>query len=137
MNLSIVRSLSLLGILLFAGCAARRYRATPIVPAETASRFPSRTLNDADLQALLAKNPTQNLTVSRSQARNVNDADLQAFRAKNPSQTMTASPPKSWDLRMLWLAAQYFNPALEAGRAPRAGTGDGGRDARHRPTPTA
>src|ERR1700704_5505420 len=98
MNLSIVRSLSLLGILLFAGCAARRYRATPIVPAETASRF---------------------------QSRNLNDADLQAFLAKNPSQTMTASPPKSWDLRMLWLAAQYFNPALEAAPPPGGKTGTG------------
>src|SRR3977135_1344008 len=90
MNLSIVRCLSLLGILLFAGCAARRYRAAPIVPAETASRF---------------------------QSLNLSDADLQAFLAKNSSQPMTASPPKSWDLRMLWLAAQYFNPALEAARA--------------------
>ena len=109
MNLSIVRSLSLLGILLFAGCAARRYRATPIVPAETASRF---------------------------QSRNLSDADLQAFLAKNLSQTMTASPPKTWDLRMLWLAAQYFNPALEAARARVAEAEAAVVTAGARPNPT-
>ena len=89
MNSSIVRSLSLLGILLFGGCAARRYQAAPIVPTETASRF---------------------------QSRNLNDAGLQAFVEKNLGQPTTASPPRTWDLRMLWLAAEYFNPALEAAR---------------------
>jgi cobalt-zinc-cadmium efflux system outer membrane protein len=90
MNSPIVSSLSLLGILLFAGCAARRYQAAPIVPTDTASRFRSR---------------------------NLNDPRLQAFVEKNLGQPTTASPPKTWDLRTLWLAAQYFNPALEAARA--------------------
>lgn len=109
MNSPIVSSLSLFGILLFAGCAARRYQAAPIVPTETASRF---------------------------QSRNLSDPRLQAFVEKNLGQPTTASPPRTWDLRTLWLAAQYFNPALEAARARVAESEAAVVTAGARPNPT-
>lgn len=109
MNSSIARALSLLGILLFAGCAARRYQAAPIVPTETASKFESR---------------------------NLNDAGLQAFLEKHPGRLTTASPPTTWDLRTLWLAAQYFNPVLEAARARLAEAEAALVTAGARPNPT-
>jgi cobalt-zinc-cadmium efflux system outer membrane protein len=90
MNSSIVLSLCLFGILLLDGCSARRYQAAPIVPMEAASRF---------------------------QSGNLNDTGLQAFVQKNLGQPTMTSPPKTWDLQTLWLAAQYFNPALEAARS--------------------
>ena len=90
MILSVTRSFSLIGILLFTGCAARRYQPAPIVPMETAAQFQSRSLSDAGLQAF----------VDRSLA-----------------QARAASPPKTWDVRTLSLAALYFNPAMAAARA--------------------
>ena len=90
MSSLVLQRLSLLGILLVTGCAARRYEAAPIVPTETASRLLSRSLSDAGLQAFLQKNLAQ------------------------PEKPM---PPDTWDVRTLWLAAQYFNPALEAARS--------------------
>src|SRR5882762_2953551 len=88
MSVSVVRSLSFLGIVLLTGCAARRYKAAPIDPTETASMLQSRSLSDPGLQAFVDKNLAQ------------------------PG----AAPPKTWNVQMLWLAAQYFNPALEAAR---------------------
>ncbi len=90
MDLSNVRSLSFLGIVLLAGCAARRYQAAPIIPTETASMLQSRSLSNASLQAFLQKNLAQ------------------------PEST---APPNTWDVGMLWLAAQYFNPGLESARS--------------------
>src|ERR1700693_2508850 len=89
MNLSVVRSFSLIGILLFTGCATHRYQAAPIVPMETAAQF---------------------------EARNLSDPSLQAFVEKSLAQARTAPPPKTWDLRTLSVAALYFNPALAAAR---------------------
>ncbi|HVA93403.1 MAG TPA: TolC family protein [Candidatus Dormibacteraeota bacterium] len=109
MNSSIVRSLSLLGILLFAGCAARRYQAAPIVPRETASKF---------------------------QSRNLSDSGLLAFVAKHQSPSRTASPPETWDLGTLWLAAEYFNPAMAAARARIAAAEASVVTAGARPNPT-
>jgi hypothetical protein len=83
MNSSFARRFSLLGTFLLVGCAAHRYQPAPIVPVETASKFESRDLSDAGLQA---------------------------FVEKNLGQPTTTSPTKTWDLRTLWLAAQYFNP---------------------------
>jgi outer membrane protein, heavy metal efflux system len=90
MILSVVRTCSLIGILLFTGCALRRYEAAPIVPTETASMLQSRTLSDAGLQV---------------------------FLQENPAQRERRAPHDMWDVGTLWLAAQYFNPALEAARS--------------------
>jgi cobalt-zinc-cadmium efflux system outer membrane protein len=109
MNSSLVRSFSLLAIFLLVGCAGRRYQPAPIVPTETASKLESR---------------------------NLSDAGLQAFVEKNLGQPTTASPPNSWDLRTLWLAAQYFNPALEAARARVAESEAAVVSAGARPNPT-
>jgi cobalt-zinc-cadmium efflux system outer membrane protein len=109
MNLSVVRSLSLLSSLLFTGCAARRYQAVPIVPTETASRFQSRSLSDVGLQA---------------------------FVEKSLAQSPTVSPPKTWDLRTLSLAAVYFNPALAAARGRLAEAEAAVVTAGARPNPT-
>jgi cobalt-zinc-cadmium efflux system outer membrane protein len=80
----------LFGIVVFGGCAVRRYQAVPIVPTETASKFQSRSLNDAGLQG---------------------------FIQKNVGRPTGAPSPKTWDVGTLWLAAQYFNPTLGAARA--------------------
>jgi len=82
-------------VLLLAGCAARRYRPVPIVPAETASRFESR---------------------------NLSDPGLQAFLEKSGGHAVAPWPPKTWDLGTLSLAALYFNPTLESARARVAET---------------
>lgn len=84
------RVVVLFGVLFLAGCAVRRYQAAPIVPAETASRFESRSLADPDLQA---------------------------YEEKNLGHGVSPWPPRTWDLRTLSLAALYFNPTLEAARA--------------------
>lgn len=109
MNSLIVRSFSLLGILLLAGCAARRYQAAPIVPAEAAS------------QLLL---------------RNLSDPGLQAFVDKGLGQRTPGSPSKTWDVQKLWLAAQYFSPALESARARLAEAQAAIVTAGARPNPT-
>lgn len=109
MNLSVVPSLSVLSILLFTGCAARRYQAVPIVPTETASRLQSRSLSDPGLQA---------------------------FVEKVSAQPPTASPPNTWDLRTLSLAALYFNPALAMARARVAEAEAAVVTAGARPNPT-
>ena len=89
MILSVTRLCSLIGILLFTGCLARRYQAAPIIPMETAAQF---------------------------QSRNLSDPGLQTFVERSLAQSLTISPPKTWDLRTLSLAALYFNPALAAAR---------------------
>jgi outer membrane protein TolC len=110
MILSVIRSFSLIGILLFfTGCAAHRYQAAPIVPMEAAAQFQSRSLSDPGLQT---------------------------FVEKSLGQTRTASPPKTWDLRTLSLAALYFNPALAAARARVGGTEAAIVTAGARPNPT-
>jgi outer membrane protein TolC len=84
-----------LGLYLFAaliltGCAARRYQPAPIAPTETASRL---------------------------ETRNLADPGLHAFVEKNVGHTVAPWPPKIWDSAMLYLAALYFSPALDAARA--------------------
>jgi outer membrane protein, heavy metal efflux system len=90
MNSRIVRPVSVLAGLLLSGCAARRYQPAPIEPRETAARLESRTLADSSLQS---------------------------FLEKNLGQTIAPWPPNVWDLRLLSLAALYFNPAMEMARA--------------------
>jgi len=82
--------LYLFAALILAGCAARRYQPAPIAPAETASRL---------------------------ETRNLADPGLHAFVEKNVGHSVAPWPPKTWDSAMLYLAALYFSPALDAARA--------------------
>ena len=75
---------------LTAGCAMQRYRAIPIVPSETATKLETRSLADPGLKA---------------------------YVEKNLDHPVSQWPPKTWDLRMLSLAALYFNPAIETAQA--------------------
>ena len=71
-------------------CAVKRYRAAPLMPAETASSFA---------------------------ARNLSDSGLHAFVEKNSGQPIPSWPPKLWDLQTLSSAALYFSPDMQAARA--------------------
>lgn len=93
MNSSRLRPAFLLSILLFSGCAARRYQPAPIIPTETALKLQSRSLGDAGLQA---------------------------FVEKNVGHALARWPPKMWDPGTLSLAALYFNPVLEPARVAEA-----------------
>jgi outer membrane protein TolC len=89
-------ALSLLAIWL-AGCApVQRYRPQPLSPAETASSLAARSLNDSGLKR---------------------------FVEHILGHEVSPWPPQVWDLRLLTLAAFYFNPALDAARA-RAATAE-------------
>lgn len=79
-----------LAAIALAGCAAQRYHAAPIVPADTATRLESRSLSDAGFRT---------------------------YVEREIEQTFAAWPPRTWDLKLLSLAALYFNPAMEAARA--------------------
>src|SRR6516225_11510267 len=106
------RKLTLVCIVLFfvPGCApVQRYRPAPLAPAETASSLAARSLNDSGLRRFVEQNLGQEL---------------------NPW------PPLEWDLRMLTLAAFYFNPALDAARARVASTEAAIVTAGARPNPT-
>jgi len=85
-----IRVLILFGTTMLAGCAATRYHAAPIVPAETASRLESRSLGDPSLQEFLKDN-----------------------LGHQPG----AWPVKNWNLESLTLAAFYFSPAMDIARA--------------------
>ena len=73
---------------MLAGCTA--FHPRPISPAETASGFEARTLD----------NP-----------------GLKKFIESKLRRQITPWPPKSWDITMLTLAAFYYNPELEVARA--------------------
>ena len=106
------RKVTLVCIVLFfvPGCApVQRYRPAPLAPAETASSLAARSLNDAGLRRFVEQNFGQEL---------------------NPW------PPLEWDLRMLTLAAFYFNPALDATRARVASAEAAIVTAGARPNPT-
>ena len=79
----------LFGLVLLAGCAAQRYRPSPILAETSASQFALRSLSDDGLRKFEEKNLNQ------------------------PS----SWPPKTWDLQTLSFAALYFNPALQVFRA--------------------
>ncbi len=77
--------------LLMAGCApVQRYRPAPISPPETAATYAARTLLDPELKP---------------------------FVDQNIGHPVSEWPPKTWDLRLLTLAAFYFHPSLAAARA--------------------
>jgi cobalt-zinc-cadmium efflux system outer membrane protein len=82
--------LVVLAILPLASCGVQRYHAAPLVPAETASIF---------------------------SARNLDDSGLQAFVEKNSGEPIPSWPPKVWDLQSLSLTALYFSPDMQAARA--------------------
>jgi outer membrane protein, heavy metal efflux system len=85
-----VQLLLLLTTLLMAGCAVRRYQAAPLVASQSAARLEARSLDSPELRGYLES---------------------------NAGHTISPWPPKSWDLRMLSLAALYYSPTLDAGRA--------------------
>jgi len=106
------RKVTLVCIVLFfvPGCArVQRYRPAPLAPAETASSLAARSLNDSGLRRFVEQNLGQEL---------------------NPW------PPPGWDLRMLTLAALYFNSALDAARARAAAAEAAIVTAGARPNPT-
>src|SRR5438309_3385305 len=90
MNSALVLFLCIVSVLPLTSCAIQRYRAAPIVPAETASRF---------------------------EARNLSDPGLQPFVEKSLGQPISPWPPKLWDLQTLSLMALYFSPEMQAARA--------------------
>src|SRR5690348_6533693 len=90
MNSALGFLLCVVGVLPFAGCAVQRYRAAPLVPAESASGFESRSLSDANLQA---------------------------FVEKSLGQPASSWPPKAWDLQRLSVIGLYFSPEVQAARA--------------------
>jgi len=90
MNSAFVLFLCMVSVLPLTSCAIQRYRAAPIVPAETASRFESR---------------------------NLSDPGLQPFVEKSLGQPISPWPPKLWDLPTLSLMALYFSPEMQAARA--------------------
>jgi outer membrane protein, heavy metal efflux system len=83
------RVFALFWVSLSAGCALHHYRAAPINPAASASQLESRSLSDPSLRE---------------------------FMEKNLILAISPWPAKSWDPRMVTLAAFYFSPALDAAR---------------------
>ncbi|MDE3181164.1 MAG: TolC family protein [Acidobacteriota bacterium] len=75
-------------VVLMAGCAMQKYRPVPVAPAATAAALESRSLDDNGLKSFIVQALGHSI----------------------------AWPPKQWDLRLLTLAAFYFNPELETAR---------------------
>ena len=73
-----------------AGCAFRKYRAAPISPSETATKFEGRTLDDPRFRE---------------------------FLKNNLGPHVESWPPKTWDPAMLTLAALYFHSDMAVARA--------------------
>lgn len=93
---------------LLAGCAAQRYKPSPIAPATTASQF---------------------------EARNLADPGLRSFVEKTLGHSVSTWPPQKWDLQMLAFAALYFNPTLDLARARLAAAQGAVVTASTRPNP--
>ncbi|MGH9396803.1 MAG: TolC family protein, partial [Terriglobia bacterium] len=68
-------------------------------------------------------------------ARTLNDPGLKQFIVQSMGRPI-AWPPKTWDLRLLTLAAFYFNPDLETARAQAATAQAAIITAKMRPNPT-
>jgi outer membrane protein, heavy metal efflux system len=91
-------------------CApAVRYHPKPIVPAVTARLLESRTLNDPGLRKFIQANLQEKLSVW---------------------------PVKTWDLKMLALAALYYSPAMAQARAEVSAAKAAVITAGERPNPT-
>ncbi|HUY12706.1 MAG TPA: TolC family protein [Terriglobia bacterium] len=91
-----------------AGCRYQVYHPTPIAPAQTAARLESETLQDSGLQQFIEKSMKGSVSW----------------------------PPKAWDLRLLTLAAIYFNRSLQLARAQVAAAQAAEVTANMRPNPT-
>lgn len=91
-----------------AGCAFQKYRAKSLSPPQMATALEARTLSDHGLRQFLAA------------------------RAPHPPSTW---PLAEWDLPSLTLAAFYYNPALQIGRARVAQAEAAILTARTRPNP--
>jgi cobalt-zinc-cadmium efflux system outer membrane protein len=98
------------GIALMMTCCtpAQRYRPAPLSLAETASKLEARTLDDPGLEAFIEKSLGRPM----------------------------GWPPGVWDLRLLTLAAFYFNPQLETARDQVAAAQAAIVTAGMRPNPT-
>lgn len=94
---------------LVAGCAAQRYKPSPIVPSITAVQF---------------------------EARNIADPGLRSFVEKSLGHSISPWPPQKWNLQMLSLAALYFNPTVDLARARLAAAQSAVVTANARPNPT-
>lgn len=95
--------------MLTASCApVQKYRPAALSPAETASSLEARTLDDPDLRSFIEKSLAHPI----------------------------AWPPKIWNLRLLTLAAFYFNPQLETARDQVAAAQAAIITAGMRPNPT-
>lgn len=90
------------------GCAAQHYQSRPISPAAMASTLEARTLADPGLKEFINKSLGHPI----------------------------AWPPKQWNLRLLTLAAFYFNPQIQAARDQLALAQAGQMTAGMRPNPT-
>ena len=95
-------------LFLTAACRFQAYHPAPISPAQTAVRLESETLQDPGLQQFIEKSMKGSVSW----------------------------PPKAWDLRLLTLAAIYFNPSLQSARAQVAAAQAAEVTANMRPNPT-
>jgi cobalt-zinc-cadmium efflux system outer membrane protein len=95
-------------LFLSAGCRFQAYHPTAIVPAQTAARLESETLQDSGLQQFIEKSMKGSVIW----------------------------PPKAWDLRLLTLAAIYFNRSLQLARAQVAAAQAAEITANMRPNPS-
>ncbi len=86
-----------IALVLMAGCAT--FQPKPISPAQTASDFEARTLD----------NP-----------------GLKRFMEANLGHEISSWPPKTWDCTLLTLAAFYYHPDLDVARA-RWGVAEAGK----------
>lgn len=99
-----------IALLLMAGCApVQRYRPAPLSPAETAASLAGRSLDDSGFRR---------------------------FVEQNLGHELSPWSLRAWDLRLLTLAAFYFNPTLDAARARAAATEAAIVTAGARPNPT-
>jgi len=109
MNAITAGIVTLLGSVLLAGCAGRRYQPAPIAADTTASKF---------------------------EARSLADPGVRSYEESNLGRPISPWPPRTWDLQTLSLAALYFNPSLDAARARIEGTQAALLTAGARPNPT-
>ena len=98
-----------LPVLLLAGCAARKYHAAPVSPAENAASLESRSLADPGLKQ---------------------------YAEKKLGSGSAPWPPKAWNLNDLTLAAFYYSPDLAIARARLEAAEGGVTTAGARPNPT-
>jgi len=101
------RSLLLPCVVLLAGCAG--FEPKPLVPAQTAGRFESRTLADPGLRT---------------------------FIEANAPELAKEWPRRSWDLPSLTIVAFYYHPSLDVARAQWGVANAGVKTAAGRPNPT-